>query len=137
MPSFSPEQDAALKAVSDWLKEKPGRSTRRSPGRLPKGTPTLPAIHTTNPTTTIASPNRIIHFPNEERSISSTSELRYRRNRNTYYTYTLCESESTSLLPSPSEECQWGGHLARHFPIDRLEAHHSLLAMTVTDNGHA
>jgi len=25
MPSFSPEQDAALKAVSDWLKAKPGR----------------------------------------------------------------------------------------------------------------
>ena len=25
MPSFSPEQDAALKAVADWLKEKPGR----------------------------------------------------------------------------------------------------------------
>ena len=29
MPSFSPEQDAALKAVADWLKEKPGR------GRVP------------------------------------------------------------------------------------------------------
>ena len=25
MPTFSPEQDAALKAVADWLKEKPGR----------------------------------------------------------------------------------------------------------------
>src|SRR5258705_11374511 len=25
MPSFSPEQDAALKAVADWMKEKPGR----------------------------------------------------------------------------------------------------------------
>ena len=25
MPSFSPEQDAALKAVADWLKAKPGR----------------------------------------------------------------------------------------------------------------
>jgi ATP-dependent exoDNAse (exonuclease V) alpha subunit len=29
MPSFSPEQDAALKAVADWLKDKPGR------GRVP------------------------------------------------------------------------------------------------------
>ena len=25
MPAFSPEQDAALKAVADWMKEKPGR----------------------------------------------------------------------------------------------------------------
>ena len=25
MPTFSPEQDAALKAVADWLKDKPGR----------------------------------------------------------------------------------------------------------------
>ena len=29
MPSFSPEQDAALKAVADWLKAKPGRGARR------------------------------------------------------------------------------------------------------------
>lgn len=29
MPAFSPEQDTALKAVADWLKEKPGR------GRVP------------------------------------------------------------------------------------------------------
>ena len=26
MPSFSPEQDAALKAVADWLKEHPAGS---------------------------------------------------------------------------------------------------------------
>ena len=31
MPAFSPHQDAALKAVSDWLKAKPG----------PSGTPPL------------------------------------------------------------------------------------------------
>ena len=34
MPTFSPEQDAALTAVADWLKAKPGRGARRSIFRL-------------------------------------------------------------------------------------------------------
>ena len=34
MPAFSPEQDAALKAVADWLKAKPGRGTRPQIFRL-------------------------------------------------------------------------------------------------------
>jgi hypothetical protein len=59
--------------------ENPGRSTLISPGRLPNGSPILPATQTMTPTATTPRPRKTIHLPSAERSImkrqSFTAEI--------------------------------------------------------------
>ncbi len=60
-----------IPVIRGKLNEKPGLSTRISPGRLPNGSPDFPASHTRMPMAAIHNPKKMSHFPNEENSMAN------------------------------------------------------------------
>jgi hypothetical protein len=66
-----------IPVIRGKLNEKPGRSTRISPGRLPNGSPDFPASHIRMPMAAINNPKKMSHFPNEENSMANCPNFFY------------------------------------------------------------